>query len=91
MTIINVMWLVLIIVLNSGAARRLKLLGTNPLGTVFIATYGALFAVQFLCMLVHRFNTFVQYVATLSLAGNLSRVHTDSRPLARAAQMRQYQ
>lgn len=46
-------------------------MGTNPLGMVFIVTYGALFALQFVCMLVHRFNTLVQFIATLSLAGNM--------------------
>lgn len=76
------MWLVLMIVLNSNAANKLKVLGSNPLGTVFIATYGALFAAQFVCMLVHRFNTFVQYVATLSLAGNLSEANEEARRLA---------
>jgi hypothetical protein len=65
------MWLVLIVALSSQAAMGLKILGANPLGMAFILTYGALFVIQFACMIVHRFNTFVQYIATLSLAGNM--------------------
>lgn len=83
----NVMWLVLIIALDSQAAGGLKIFGANPLGFAFICTYGFLFAIQFLCMLVHRFNTFVQYIATLSLAGSVAPRRPNDRRMARIAQL----
>ena len=52
MVIINVMWLLFMLVLNGAVAQHLRLLGTNPLGVMFIFTYGALFVLQFLTMLV---------------------------------------
>eukprot|EP00043_Microstomoeca_roanoka_P012335 m.119170 g.119170 ORF g.119170 m.119170 type:complete len:1665 (-) comp15462_c2_seq1:532-5526(-) len=65
--IINTMWLLFMLVLNGTVADHLRLFGTNPLGVMFIITYGFLFALQFLTMLFHRWDTFVQYVATISV------------------------
>jgi len=72
--VINAMWLVLILILNGSSAHGLKLLGTNPLGVAFLIVYGLLFVIQFLCMLVHRYGTLMQYVASVSVATSMDMV-----------------
>ena len=86
MVIINVMWLLFMLVLNGAVAQHLRLLGTNPLGVMFIFTYGALFVLQFLTMLVHRFDTLVQFIATVSMND-----YINSRRRSRAASQAQPQ
>eukprot|EP00056_Hartaetosiga_gracilis_P017926 m.8844 g.8844 ORF g.8844 m.8844 type:complete len:1642 (+) comp6238_c0_seq1:253-5178(+) len=66
MVIINLMWLILMIMLNGRVAAHLQLFQTNFLGVLFILTFGALFVLQFLTMVVHRINTFCQAIATLN-------------------------
>eukprot|EP00730_Choanoeca_flexa_P016901 TRINITY_DN8068_c0_g1_i3.p1 TRINITY_DN8068_c0_g1~~TRINITY_DN8068_c0_g1_i3.p1 ORF type:complete len:137 (+),score=24.43 TRINITY_DN8068_c0_g1_i3:107-517(+) len=68
---VNVLWLVLILVLEDANATNLRLLGTNPLGVAFLLIYGLLFIIQFLCMLIHRYGTFMQYIANISISMNI--------------------
>ncbi|XP_066293420.1 uncharacterized protein [Branchiostoma lanceolatum] len=48
----NALWLTLILTLAQQA--NLQLLGTNPLGLVFLSVFGCIIVIQFLAMLVHR-------------------------------------
>ncbi len=65
--VINALWLVLMVELNNSSSTRLSLLGTNPLGLVFLFLYGGLFVIQFLTLIVHRGSTAMQVLSSTPL------------------------
>ena len=60
LVVVNSLWMVVMLVFTSAGATSLNLLGTNPLGLVFLMLFGGLFALQFVSMLFHRSSAFVE-------------------------------
>ncbi|XP_063437912.1 uncharacterized protein LOC134718963 [Mytilus trossulus] len=58
---VNSLWLVLISTLASKI--NLLVLGSNPVGLVFLLIFGILLLVQFFCMLFHRLSTLAHFLA----------------------------
>lgn len=61
MAVSNSLWLVVLATMASQA--QLTVLSSNPLGFLFLAVFGFIFVMQFLCMLVHRLATLVHMLA----------------------------
>lgn len=61
LAVANTLWLILLATLAS--KLELKVSGTDPVGLIFLAIFGFLFVLQFLCMLVHRLTTFAHFCA----------------------------
>ncbi|XP_033725123.1 uncharacterized protein LOC117315086 isoform X2 [Pecten maximus] len=61
LAVANTLWLILLATLAS--KMELKVSGTDPVGLVFLAIFGFLLVLQFLCMLVHRLTTFGHFCA----------------------------
>jgi len=59
----NSIWIALMLLLTSSASVHLNLLGTNPLGLLFLIVYGGLFVIQFITLVWHRAITFVHLIA----------------------------
>ncbi|XP_029657956.2 chitin synthase chs-2-like isoform X2 [Octopus sinensis] len=57
----NTIWLVLLATMATQA--NLAVYSSNPLGFVFLAVFGFIFVLQFLCMLFHRMGTLMHLIA----------------------------
>ncbi|ESO98345.1 hypothetical protein LOTGIDRAFT_231410 [Lottia gigantea] len=61
MAISNTLWLITITTLASQA--ELTVFGANPLSLVILVIFSVIFVIQFLCVFVHRFQTFTHFLA----------------------------
>ncbi|GAB1607942.1 chitin synthase chs-2-like [Argonauta hians] len=57
----NTIWLVLLATI--AAQANLSVYQSNPLGFVFLAVFGFIFLLQFICMLFHRIGTLMHTIA----------------------------
>lgn len=57
----NSLWIILIVTL--AAQANLTVIGSNPIGLVFLFIFGSIFVLQFLAMLFHRFSTLTHFLA----------------------------
>ncbi len=51
------------LVFTVSSATTLQILGTNPLGLLFLSIFGFLFTLQFLCMVWHRLGALIERLA----------------------------
>lgn len=62
---VNAVWLVLMLALSAASTDSVHLFGSQPLSVLFLLVYGLLLLLQLAAMIVHRYQTMLEYLAHL--------------------------
>lgn len=63
--LVNTFWVILMLSLQTGQSGPLQVVGTNPLGLLFLVLFGGILIIQFLALLCHRFNTLIETLSQI--------------------------
>eukprot|EP00053_Salpingoeca_punica_P019993 m.205680 g.205680 ORF g.205680 m.205680 type:complete len:1653 (+) comp17763_c0_seq1:181-5139(+) len=77
--LLNAFWVVLMLILQTHQAGNLHVIGTNPLGLLFLVLYGGIFVVQFLALVWHRMGTVIQALSQIPFPLFQSKVNVTNR------------